>query len=522
MLFNSELFIFVFVPLTTAAYFIARKYIGYDFALLLLTIASVIFYAYWDVYLTWRIFASMIGNFAFGTWIQKHPPGSFMRKSLFIFAIFLNLLALAYFKYMNFFIDNLNYWRLTDIHINKIILPLGISFFTFNEIAYLVDSYRDQTREYKFIRYCLFVTYFPHLIAGPIIHHKQIMGEFARAANLRLLNLSVGITIFSIGLFKKVGIADGIAQYSTPLFDAAANGTHLSLFESWCAALCYGLQLYFDFSGYSDMAVGLSRLFGIQLPINFFSPYKSRDIIQFWRRWHISLSMFLRNYLYIPLGGNRSHRYLNLMITMLLGGLWHGANWNFMIWGCLHGLFLITNKIWKSVREKSGALNRACSTPAWTVAATVITFLAVTCAWVFFRATDLSTARSILGSMAGFNGIDLPKSLEATAFALFGRDTAASFANFNGSMPNNIVNVLKISGIWIPIALFVAFVMPNTKQIMSRYKSGILLYQESQASATWLVWRPTPIWAFAIAILAFISLWIIASGTTSEFLYYQF
>ena len=273
-------------------------------------------------------------------------------KRWLLVAIAANLALLAYYKYAIFFVANAQ--RLIG-HVGplpEIVLPLGISFFTFTQIAFLVDAHRGLAREYSFTHYTLFVTYFPHLIAGPILHHREMMPQFDRRSTYTLDwdNVAVGLTMFIIGLFKKTVIADDMAAFASPAFDAAAGGTQLTLLEAWGAALAYTFQIYFDFSGYTDMALGASRMFGIVLPLNFRSPYKAANIIDFWRRWHITLSRFLRDYVYIPLGGNRKtvpRRYENLLLTMLVGGLWHGAGWTFVFWGALHGIYLVVNHGWR-------------------------------------------------------------------------------------------------------------------------------------------------------------------------------
>jgi D-alanyl-lipoteichoic acid acyltransferase DltB (MBOAT superfamily) len=279
---------------------------------------------------------------------------------------------------------------------------LGISFFTFTQIAFLVDSYKKEVKEYNFLHYMLFVTYFPHLLAGPILHHKEMMPQFANKWNfsVRWRNIAVGLFLFSIGLFKKVVIADTFAQWATIGFDGVAS---LNFFEAWATSLSYTLQLYFDFSGYTDMAIGMSLMFNIRLPINFNSPYKARDIQDFWRRWHITLSRFLRDYIYIPLGGNKVsalRNYLNLFSVFLIGGIWHGASWMFVIWGALHGIAIVVHRIWKDFGLRM-----------WGWLGWFITFNFVNMAWVFFRAKDWHMAHNVLSGMIGLNGIVLPEGL---------------------------------------------------------------------------------------------------------------
>ncbi|MDB5413819.1 MAG: hypothetical protein JWR10_2154 [Rubritepida sp.] len=325
------------------------------------------------------------------------------------FALFLNLIVLAYFKYYLFFAAEISRAAGFDVNIATIYLPIGISFYTFTQIAFLVDTYHDKVKELNFIHYLLFVTYFPHLIAGPILHHAEMMQQFRTKSIYRLKaeNISVGLTIFIIGLFKKVVLADGIAPFVGPIFDAPAGAAAPGMAAAWVGALAYTLQLYFDFSGYSDMAIGLSRMFGIILPLNFASPYKAESIIEFWRRWHMTLSRFLRDYLYFALGGSHrgtARRYANLFITMLLGGIWHGAGWTFLLWGAVHGVLLTLNHAFRAV---AGGTRPASARPAWIRAAFVLgTFILVTMAWVLFRAPDVTAAFRILSSMVGWHGFE--------------------------------------------------------------------------------------------------------------------
>ncbi|MDY6896734.1 MAG: MBOAT family protein, partial [Cyanobacteriota bacterium] len=393
MLFNSLEFIFLFLPITLLAFFQIGKTGNYRFAIAFLVAASVLFYGWWNPpYLILLIF-SLIFNYFIGSALSNKFKIYFSKKLLLTLGIIVNLALIGYFKYANFFLSSVSGLVGKNFDIENIVLPLAISFFTFQQIAYLVDAYKGETKEYNFLDYCLFVTFFPQLIAGPIVHHKEVMPQFADKSTYRfnLENMAVGMTIFSMGLFKKVVFADNIAVYATPIFKAASEGVAPALFEAWIAALAYTLQLYFDFSGYSDMAIGIARMFGIKLPINFNSPYKAISISDFWRRWHITLSNFLRDYLYIPLGGSRKgeiRRNLNLLITMLLGGLWHGAGWTFVFWGGLHGTYLVINHQYRSLRKRLGHdlrntnwLDRGFG---W-----LITFVAVVIGWVFFRAESI-------------------------------------------------------------------------------------------------------------------------------------
>ncbi len=319
-----------------------------------------------------------------------------------IIGIIVNLGLLGYFKYTDFLIENLNRITGANLKLLHITLPLAISFFTFQQIAYLVDSYKGQTKEYNFLNYALFVAFFPQLIAGPIVHHKEMMPQFADKKNkfINYDNIAKGLFIFSIGLFKKVIIADNLAPIANNGFDMA---TELNFFEGWITSLAYTFQLYFDFSGYTDMAIGSALLFNIKLPINFYSPYKALNIQEFWRRWHITLSRFLKDYVYIPLGGNRispKRTYINIMITFLLGGLWHGAGWLFVFWGFLHGVALVIHRLWKSLNIKMHKFL------AW-----FLTFNFVNICWIFFRAKTWNDAIKVLKAMFDFDNIVLPLAL---------------------------------------------------------------------------------------------------------------
>jgi len=393
MLFNSYEFIFMFLPFTFFVYFFLLSKRLVTGAKGFLVFASLFFYSWWNVLYLPLILSSMLFNYVIGSSLNKefeHKKVS--KKQLLLFGLVANLALLGYFKYTDFFLENFNGIFGADVPLLHIALPLAISFFTFQQIAYLVDSYRGETKEYDFLNYALFVTFFPQLIAGPIVHHKEMMPQFASRWNLvkSYKNIALGLFIFSIGLFKKVVIADTFAVWATNGFDKAET---LNLIEAWATSLSYTFQLYFDFSGYADMAIGVALLFNIKLPINFNSPYKALDIQDFWRRWHMTLSRFLRDYIYIPLGGNRygSFRtYNNLMITFILGGIWHGAGWTFIFWGFLHGLALVVHRLWKSFGMNMPRVL------AW-----FITFNFINIAWVFFRAKEWEDAVKVLSGMVG-------------------------------------------------------------------------------------------------------------------------
>jgi alginate O-acetyltransferase complex protein AlgI len=399
VLFNSPFYIFVFLPIVLIIYFSLNKMRFITLGKAWMVLASLYFYGYWNPAYLFLIIASMLVNFGIGNALHKtkEKNTSFLsRKKVLIIGIVLNLSVLAYYKYSDFFIFNMNELLGIDAPLLNLLLPLAISFFTFQQIAYLVDCYQFDTQEYDFLSYCLFVSFFPQLIAGPIVHHKEMMPQFSNLRNVfvNYRNISKGLLIFSIGLFKKVVIADTFAIWANQGFDATIP---LSFFEAWGASLSYTFQLYYDFSGYSDMAIGVALMFNIRLPLNFNSPYKAKSIQDFWRRWHMTLSRWLRDYLYIPLGGNRigvSRTYFNLMATFVLGGLWHGAGWTFILWGALHGSALAIHRFWQTFNIKMPSI------VAWT-----LTFLFINFTWIFFRANDVSSALSIIEGMFGLNGI---------------------------------------------------------------------------------------------------------------------
>ena len=530
MLFNSYSFIFLFLPVTFFGFFIvgARRHL---YGAAWLTLASLFFYGWWNpVYVTLLV-CSVVFNYRVGLLIARddRPAWAPGKKALLIIGIAADLLVLGYYKYANFFLGTVNNLAGTHWSFGEIILPLGISFFTFTQIAFLVDTYQGKVKEYNFVHYALFVTYFPHLIAGPVLHHKEMMPQFANPQTYRRNydHIAVGLTFFAIGLFKKAVLADGIAPYANAGFAAAASGQPLTLFDAWGGALAYTFQLYFDFSGYSDMAIGLSRLFGIRLPLNFDSPYKATNIIDFWRRWHMTLSRFLRDYLYLPLGGNRkgkARRYINLMVTMLLGGLWHGAGWTFVIWGGLHGCYLVVNHAWHALQERIGLASRPASRLG-RFAGRTLTFVAVVVGWVFFRAQTLDGARAMLSGMIGINGVALPTGLAGYLGSLRPLAESLGIGFTLGSGTQFVLNYL-----WV-IALFgIAFFLPNTQQFIARHDPALLAPVATpvaqRASGRFhgigrmMSWRPTRGWAVVIGVI--FACGVLTLSSVTEFLYFQF
>src|SRR3954449_621493 len=388
MLFSSYAFLFQFLPVVAIAFAVARRW-SPRCGIWALALASLIFYGAWKpVYLL-----VLLGSIGFNFWLGLKMEDPARRRSFGTLGVAANLALLCYFKYTNFLFDSFTALTGAPLPFVNVVLPLGISFFTFQQIAYLVDVMRGAKVERDIVSYALFVSFFPHLIAGPLVHHAEMIPQFKRGRTSRSAVLAArGLAIFAAGLFKKVVIADNLAQFVSPVFAHLDAGGGVTTSWAWLATLAYSLQIYFDFSGYSDMAVGLALMFGIRLPVNFWSPYKATSIIEFWRRWHITLSRFLRDYLYIPLGGNRHgpiRRYVNLGIVMLLGGFWHGANWTFVVWGGAHGLMLGVNHAWRAIAfSRSPALKR----PWVGATAVLITFIAVTLAWVPFRSDNLADA----------------------------------------------------------------------------------------------------------------------------------
>jgi alginate O-acetyltransferase complex protein AlgI len=387
MLFSSPEFILGFLPVTFFIYFALARSKDQTYARIWLLVASIFFYGWWDEKNIALIALSMAFNFVMGNWISRKKT-----KGKLALGVVLNLAVLFYYKYANFFLDNYNQLAGTDYHLARIVLPLGISFFTFTQIAYLVDCYRGQYGNYKFANYCLFVTFFPHLIAGPIVHHTQLMPQFDNRENTKINydNIARGLFLFNMGLAKKIVIADTISSIAV---NGYSNTELLTTSQAWVTSIAYSMQLYFDFSGYSDMAIGLGLFFNIDFPINFNSPYKSPNIKEFWRRWHMTLSKFLLDYVYIPLGGNRGGEWntaRNLMLTFIIGGIWHGAGWTFIAWGFLHGAALVVHRQFEKLGVKM---------PNWL--GVTITFLFVNIAWIFFRATSWPDAINVLEAMLG-------------------------------------------------------------------------------------------------------------------------
>jgi D-alanyl-lipoteichoic acid acyltransferase DltB (MBOAT superfamily) len=526
MLFNSPIFLFAFLPSTVGFYVLLRQFAGPRAVLGLLLSASLLFYAWWNpVYLP-VLCGIAVFNFLVARSItaQRSAGRTSWIRLLLIFGIAVDLLVLGYFKYTDFLIDTANTLVRTDFLLQHIILPLGISFFTFQKIAYLVDSARGKVAEHDFLEYCFFVMFFPQLLAGPITHHSEIFSQIKgpRAFAIKPSNLVLGLTIFVIGLFKKVVLADNFAPYVSSVYDAAIAGQTLDFFTAWQGAIAFKFQLYFDFSGYSEMALGAARLFGIQLPLNFNSPYRALNVVDFWRRWHMTLSRWLRDYVYIPLGGSRcstGRLYFNLMVTLALSGLWHGAAWHFVFWGSLQGGAMVMNHAWRRVWRPINAW--------WSnTVSRLVTFFGLTMVLVTHRAPSMDVALRVYRGM--FN---LPAAWH-DALGPLAAGLGWLGVRFDGPPVSADQQGLVL---WLIFWLALLWFLPNTHQMLARWQPasnyGVvergrdppLLARAPSLSRLWperLEWRPNAaaaVFAGVLAALAFLNL-----QHVSEFLYFRY
>ncbi|MSR78365.1 MAG: MBOAT family protein [Candidatus Omnitrophica bacterium] len=504
MLFNSFEFIFFFLPVTYFVFIYLHQKGSVQSALGWLLGASLFFYAWWNPKYLVIMLASIAFNFIVGRLLIRCHASSklLLKRVVFFMAIGVNLSLIGYYKYGFFFIRNVNALFGTSLVMESVVMPIAISFFTFQQISYLADVYRGELGPIRFLHYSLVVTFFPHLIAGPIVHYRELVPQFAdQKLLIRFRDIAIGLTIFVIGLFKKVVLADTISVYAQDAFDAAALGQSLDFFKAWGGILSFTFQIYFDFSGYSDMAIGLGRLFGIKLPVNFNSPYKAVSIIDFWRRWHITLSQFLLHYVYIPLGGNRTgpgRRYLNLMVTMLLGGLWHGAGWTFVLWGGLHGIYLVVNHAWEKIGKNLGnaAFGR------------IVTFFAVVLAWVLFRADSLPSAVYFFKSLAGSHGF------------------------LSAHVRSGEIKILY-QWAWLLGLMGIVFILSNTQEWLCRFKPALHAVENScghpkhfqpqdRMRQALFFWYPSSFHAVCLGAMAALSLLLLFIEKNSEFIYFQF
>jgi D-alanyl-lipoteichoic acid acyltransferase DltB (MBOAT superfamily) len=489
MLFNSFQFLFLFLPITLLVYFVLLRRRLTIAARSWLLLASLFFYSWWDVRYLPLILGSILFNYTIGGLMAEYDeqePKAISKKAIFITGIVTNIALLCWFKYMDFFVSTINGAVGTQLPLLKIVLPLGISFFTITQIAFLVDAYEGLIEERNLLNYSLFVTFFPHLLAGPILHHSEMMPQFERLRNkvVNWKNLYWGLTLFFLGLFKKVVLADTFSTWASAGFSTTDP---LTFFPAWLASLSYTFQLYFDFSGYSDMAVGIGWMFNISLPVNFNSPYKATGMIDFWKRWHITLTNFITTYLYTPILRafgkiTFANSLVAVFLAMLISGFWHGAGLTFIIWGGMHGLGLVVNHYWKK---------RKLRMPAWL--GWLITFNFVNISFVFFRSKSLGDAGHILEGMAGLNGIMLHKSL--SNFTVL-KEMGIKFGSW-------LVTIKGTDQTWIMaiVALLILLLCKNSMEIVNRV-------------------RPTWAWMCLLVIVAFWSL--LDMSKVSEFLYFQF
>jgi D-alanyl-lipoteichoic acid acyltransferase DltB (MBOAT superfamily) len=524
MLFNSPVYLFLFLPCTAVIYFLLNRFRFIPAATAWLVLASLFFYRYWNASYLLILVTSILVNFSFGTMLHQTGKKDHLTRQyrvthqavLFSGVVF-NLALLGYYKYADFFLANANNLLGTSWPLPRLALPLAISFFTFQQIAYLVDCSKKDAQEYDFLNYCLFVSFFPQLIAGPIVHHQEMMPQFRRLRNrvFSAPNAALGLFFFSLGFFKKVWIADQFSSWASKGFAAE---TALTLFDAWGTSLSYTFQLYFDFSGYTDMAIGSALFFNIVLPVNFNSPYQATSIQDFWRRWHMTLSRWLRDYLYIPLGGNRKGALwtsIHLLITFLLAGLWHGAGWTFVIWGGLHGAALVVHRFWKGFDLRLPGII------GW-----LLTFLFVNASWVIFRAETLDEGLQVLKGMVGMNGV----AAETAVTKIFHRIEFAQpfLAKINGT--------LVLPGQMYCFLLFFAlvlFLLPNSCRIGGMLKNenkravasgnvGIFRQTTMKTKNFLFSFRPNCYWALLSGILFSMALYRLLRVEPTEFLYFNF
>ena len=518
MLFSSNAFLFLFLPVVLVGYQLLSRF-GRTTLLSWLTLASLFFYGYWNPVYLLLLGASIVVNFLFSLKVSTGESES-GRSAWLTAAIVLNLALLMYYKYLFPFLNFFHTHHVLPRGFADVALPLGISFFTFTQIAYMIDVRQGIAKRQSFIPYSVFVTFFPHLIAGPIIHPRELMPQLdeGRIGPLRSENLAVGLTWFIMGLGKKVLIADRISPLADALY---AHPTSAGLATSWIGALVYSMQVYYDFSGYSDMALGLARMFGIEFPLNFHSPYKCQSIIEFWQHWHMTLSRYLNEYLYTPIqrntikrrraAGKSSNRavvatpegFMALVVyptatTMLIAGIWHGAGLQFMAFGLLNGLFLVINHGWRALTPSGSRWNEVVPAPVMIV----LTFLSVVATHIFFRAASVHDGLYVMGTMTGFH--------HGPAFADF---------PYLSEIPNTspFFHSLNSAILTIGLCFFIAWAMPNTQEMLGTLPKDAV---RMPSILPRLYWRMSPAWTVGILLLFCFSLLLLDAG--GSFLYFQF
>ncbi len=525
MLFNSYTFIFVFLPVVLAIYAVLRRHPERAWTITWLVSASLFYYAWWKPQFLLLLLFSISVNAVFGKVLCDGRLSRAQSRTVLTFGIVFNLLLLGYFKYAGFLVGNLNAVIGTGFAIPQIVLPIGISFITFQKIAFLVDAHRGLVRKFSIRNYALFVTFFPQLIAGPIVHHSEMIPQFEKRPfpDVFRADIAVGLAIFCVGLFKKVIVADTCAVYADAGYGILKAGGSLDPASAWIAVLAFSFQLYYDFSGYSDMAVGLARLFGIRLPVNFHSPYKATGIVDFWRRWHMTLSRFLRDYLYIPLGGNRRgnlRRNINVAVVMLLGGLWHGANWTFVIWGGIHGAMLIANQGWSRMAVSRLSVLR---TRRARITSVLATFIAVTLAWIPFRAENINQAHGMLAALFPDPVAAIRSFLRFLKFQIRATTHIETWffprELWPSTLPPDFLATYIPAGLVLLGVALGTFALPNTNQLFSRFEP-VLGLTESELRHRFAISRLD--WRIAVAVSAALVLSVLQLSRVSPFLYYQF
>ncbi|MEG3637901.1 MBOAT family O-acyltransferase [Magnetococcus sp. PR-3] len=504
MVFSSHIFLLAFLPTVLVLFYLLGRLGGQSAAITWLAFASLFFYGWWNPIYLLLIGVSILFNYVVALSLCQNWLRDDGRMPLLVGGLLGNLALLGYFKYTNFFIDNFNAVTGVGVQVVPIILPLAISFFTFQQVAYLVDAFQFKKAEPHFIRYTLFVSFFPQLIAGPIVHHKEMLPQFESARTFRFQPdiFALGISILILGLAKKVLLADNLALLANPVFDSVAHGGSISTLTAWVGGVAYTFQLYFDFSGYSEMAIGLALMFGIRLPINFNAPFKASSMLEFWRRWHMTLSRFLQEYLFMPLSMKEVRMNLwtmplmSFIITMLFGGLWHGAQWTFVAWGLFHGVLLAINQSWRNWKKRRGWSKR----DGWwnhSLLGVPLTFLCVLASLVVFRSADLGTAGQMYQAMLGFGGKD---AVETSSVAL-------------AAWP------------WLSAAAILVWWAPNLVQLMRDHQIvtdtlKIPPHWLQKGKSPFLLWRPSLFWGVVLSVLAFLS--VLRMNEVNEFLYFQF
>jgi D-alanyl-lipoteichoic acid acyltransferase DltB (MBOAT superfamily) len=543
VLFNSYTFVFVFLPLTLAGLFAIAAF-SRDWALRWLICASLFFYAWWRPLNVLLIAPSIAVNYALARMLLRlgeNPTGRRAATALLVVGIVFNVVFLGFFKYNDFIRTAINDVSGAHLALTHIILPLGISFITFQKIAFLVDVHAGRVKSFSFQDYCLFVLFFPQLVAGPIVHYREMMPQFQRiSCRPDRQDFAAGLTLFLFGLFKKAVIADGISPLVTPIYEHAATVGGTSLLIAWMAAVGFTLQIYFDFSGYTDMALGIARSIGVRLPSNFDSPLRATSIIDFWLRWHMTLTRFLTAYIYNPLvltltrrrlaqgrpgfGGRNTTpgAFVQLLmfptlLTMLISGLWHGAGYLFIVWGALHGCYLTVNHAWRVIRPKLWP-DEASYLRIMKPGGLVLTFVSVVVAMVFFRSPNMRAAFDLLSGMIGRHGVALPQSLYEHLGSLAGALRHLGVVAENWSAQD----FLSLT-VWIFCLMVIVLASPNTLQILAFYEPSLGAARRAsdrEARGAMIEWRPSLVWALGISVIGVIG--ILSLGGRSEFLYWQF